>query len=262
MARYALVAALAVTTLAMATGARAQPPADEPPTQSPQVLIPSAPDFLFGPPRSTVGIRAGVVMPREQGELFTFVREQLTIDKGDFQTPSVTIEGTFRIASRIGVVWDIDLNRATVDSESRPFIGSDGLPIAQETQFIQSNWSLGLKFPLIEPGQRISRYAWIPRTIVPYVSAGGGAMYHHFHQEGEFVDFQDLRVFRATLDSKGWSPSGNVALGADIHLTRRLYLDVEGKYIVSHGTLQQDFAGFDGIDLNGFRFQSGVHMTF
>lgn len=260
MARNALVATLAATMLVMAAGASAQAPAGEPP--APQVLIPAQPDFLFGPPRSTVGIRAGVVMPREQGELFTFVRDQLTIDKGDFLTPSVTIEGTIRVTPRVAAVWDIDLNRKTVASESRPYIGSDGLPIAQETQFIQSNWSLGLKVALVEPGERISRYAWIPRTIVPYVSAGGGTMYHHFHQEGEFADYLDLSVFRAALDSKGWSPSANFAAGADIHLSRRLYLDVEGKYIVSHGNLQQDFAGFDGIDLNGFRFQSGVHMTF
>ena len=116
MARYALVVTLAATLVAMATGARAQV---APAPQEPPPLIPAKPDFLFGVPRGTVGIRAGILLPREQGELFTFVRDQLTIDKGDFRTPSVTIEGTYNLRQRVAAVWDIDLNKETLVTWSR-----------------------------------------------------------------------------------------------------------------------------------------------
>jgi len=222
----------------------------------------SAPEFLFSAPRGSLGVRASFLVAREGGDLFDFVRNELTVDKGDFNAPGATIEFSYVVTPRLSVVGDVDLTRSRVDSESRPFLGSDGLPIAQVSRLSQTNFGGGLKFALVPPGQRISRYAWIPRTIVPYVSAGAGVMYHRFSQEGEFVDYVDLSVFGANLESSGWAPSAHVAAGADIRIRGRVYLDVEGKYIVAHDSLQSDFAGFDGIDLAGFRFGTGIHVAF
>jgi len=251
-AHAVLVVALSVTS---ATSSAAQ-------TAAPSPIRNSAPEFLFSAPRGTVGVRASFLAAREGGDLFAFVRKELTIDKGDFNSPGATIEFSFVVTPRLSVVGDVDLTRSRVDSESRPFKGSDGLPIAQISRLTQSNFAGGLKFALLPLGQRISRYAWIPRTIVPYVSVGAGAMYHQFSQEGEFVDYVDLSIFRANLETSGWAPSVHVAFGADVRVWGRVYLDFEGKYIVAHDSLQPDFAGFDGIDLAGFRFGTGMHVAF
>jgi len=238
----------------------AAPAAAQSPAPSP--VRNSSPEFLFGAPHGSIGVRASFLVAREGGDLFSFVREQLTVEKGDFNGPGATIDFAFNLRPRVSVVADIDITRSSVDSESRPYLGSDGLPIAQTSRLAQTNFSGGLKFALLPPGQHISRYAWIPSTIVPYVSAGGGAMYHRFSQNGEFVDFVDLSVFQANLESSGWAPSAYVALGADIRMVKQVYLSVEGKYLVAHDSLQKDFAGFDGIDLAGFRFGTGVQVAF
>jgi len=250
----ASTAALLVTVaLPAAAQSQSQPPA---PVQN------GSPEFLFGAPRGSVGVRASFLVARESGDLFSFIREQLTVDKGDFNAAGATIEFGFYVTPRITMLTDIDITRSSVDSESRPYVGSDGLPIAQTSRLAQTNFAGGVKFALLPPGQRISRYAWIPRTIVPYVSAGAGLMYHRFSQDGEFVDFVDLSIFRASLESSGWTPSAYVAGGADIRVYNRIYVSVEGKYLVAHDSLQEDFAGFDGIDLAGFRFGTGMHVAF
>jgi hypothetical protein len=222
----------------------------------------SAPEFLFGAPHGSVGVRAAFLLAREGGDLFSFIREQLTVDKGDFNGPGVTFEFALRLTPRISAVADLDFTRSSVNSESRPYLGSDGLPIAQTSRLAQTNLAGGLKFALLSPGQHISRYAWIPTAIVPYVSAGAGTMYHRFSQQGEFVDFVDLSIFQANLESSGWAPSAYVAFGTDIRLVNQVYLSVEGKYLVAHDSLEKDFAGFDGIDLAGFRFGTGVQIAF
>ena len=258
MRRYLVIAASTAGLLLIA----AQPAAAQSQSQPPSPVQNGSPDFLFGAPRGYVGVRAAFLMAREGGDLFSFVREQLTVEKGDFNAPGVTIEFGFYATPRITVLTDIDVTRSSVDSESRPFVGSDGLPIAQTSRLAQTNFAGGVKFALLPPGQRISRYAWIPRTIVPYVSAGAGMMYHRFSQDGEFVDFVDLSIFRANLESSGWAPSAYVAGGADIRVYNRIYVGIEGKYLVAHDSLQEDFAGFEGIDLAGFRFGTGVHVAF
>jgi hypothetical protein len=251
---------VAVTHAAIVVALSATSSAAQSPQPSP--VQNSAPEFLFGAPRGSLGVRASFMVARESGDLFDFVRSELTVDKGDFNAPGATIEFSYVLTLRLSVVGDVDLTRSRVESESRPYLGNDGLPIAQVSRLSQTNFGGGLKFALVPPGQRISRYAWIPRTIVPYVSAGAGVMYHRFSQEGEFVDYVDLSVFRASLESTGWAPSAHVAVGVDIRIWDRVYLDAEGKYLVAHDSLQSDFAGFDGIDLAGFRFGTGMHVAF
>src|SRR5688500_18904344 len=43
-----------------------------------------SPDFLFAPPKGSVSFRWTVNMPRANSDWFGFVREQLTLDRGDF----------------------------------------------------------------------------------------------------------------------------------------------------------------------------------
>ena len=62
---------------------------------------------------------AAIVVAREGGDLFDFVRSELTVETGDFNAPGATIEFSYVMTPRLSVVGDVDLTRSRVDSESR-----------------------------------------------------------------------------------------------------------------------------------------------
>ena len=98
--------------------------------------------------------------------------------------------------------------------------------------------------------------------MVPYVGAGGGAVYYNFAQSGDFVDFVDLSVFPDAFVSKGWAPSAHALGGVDVQIYRALYGTVEGRYTKAAGKLGRDFIDFDPIDLSGFRLSAGINLLF
>jgi hypothetical protein len=108
----------------------------------------------------------------------------------------------------------------------------------------------------------VSRLAWIPRTVVPYVGAGGGLGKYSLRQNGDFVDSLNDHIFSDTLRSAGWSPVVHAFGGTDVQLYRHLMLSFEGRYTWQHSDLTGDFVNFDPIDLGGLRFAAGVHLAF
>jgi hypothetical protein len=219
-------------------------------------------DFLFGYPRGWVAVRGSWLMPQTGGDLFTFVRDQLTVEKRDFDAPAFISEVGFVLTSRLDSLAGIEFSRGSAASEYRRFVDNLGAPISQFSELMQTNIAGGVKFALLDRGRAISRYAFVPRTVSPYVGAGGGALYYRFEQTGDFVDFVTLRVFADRFRSAGWTPSAHVFGGAEIRVWRSLFVDVEGRYVWAHGELDPDFVGFDGIDLDGFRLSSGINVVF
>jgi hypothetical protein len=102
----------------------------------------------------------------------------------------------------------------------------------------------------------------VPRLVTPYVGAGGGVLKYDFTQDGAFVDFTDLAVFDDVFTAQGWTPSAHVFGGADVRLSRRVFLTVEGRYQWAAGDLGTTFADFDPIDLTGFRAATGINVRF
>ena len=231
---------------------------------TPAAALAQAPahDFLLGQPIGWLAVRGSWLVPEANGELFTFVNDQLTIDKGDFRTAGITAEFGMAIRPRLDLVAGIESGRQTLNSEYRHFIDNAGLPITQTTSIVQTNITGGVRFDLLSPGRAISRYAFVPATITPYVGGGGGFFYYGLTQTGDFVDYATLRVFPDQFKSNGWSPSGHVLGGADIRWWRSLFVSIEGRYVWAHGDLDTDFIGFDGINLDGFRLSTGVSVFF
>jgi hypothetical protein len=219
-------------------------------------------DFLLGQPIGWFAIRGSWLVPEANGDLFTFVNDQLTIDKGDFRTAGITGEFGMALRPRLDLVAGVESGRQTLNSEYRHFIDNAGLPITQSTSIVQTNISGSVRVDLTSPGRAISRYAFVPATITPYVGGGGGFFYYGLTQKGDFVDYATLKVFPDEFKSNGWSPSGHVLGGADIRWWRSLFVTVEGRYIWAHGDLDSDFIGFDGINLDGFRLATGISVFF
>jgi hypothetical protein len=220
------------------------------------------PDFLFGQPHGMVAVRSGWMVARAGSDVYSFVQNQLTVNKKDFNSPAFGLDFDVAIVPRMTAVAGFDLSGSSTNSEYRHFVDNQRLPIKQTTALHQQNISGSLKFALTPRGREISQHAWIPSAVTPFVGAGGGLMHYTFNQHGDFIDFADNSVNTDALRSSGWAPSAHVFGGVDIKASRRIYFSAEARYFWSHATLSSDFSGFHPIDLAGFRMTGGIRYMF
>lgn len=233
-----------------------------PPQSSGSYQAPTSPDFMLGRPRLSLGMRGEWLSPSAGSDIFDFVTEQLTLEKSSFNAPGFGMDMAFSLTDRIDVVTGFDVAESNSSSEYRDFIDNQSLPIQQTTSLQQATVFGSVKFALIPRGRSVSRFAWIPSTIVPYIGAGGGVINYDFTQNGDFVDFEDFHVFPESFQSSGWAPTVHVLGGADIQLYKRIFMSLEGRYQWADAALDTDFIDFEPIDLGGFRFGAGVRFMF
>jgi len=216
--------------------------------------------YLFRAPAAALTVRAGVAHPSAAGGLFDFVREELTLGPASLTGVNLGAEfslmATPRFALQLGAAW---LAR-TAGSEYRDFVGTDDLPIAQQTTFQRTPLWAGVQWNLLPVGERVGRLAWVPNRFVPYLSAGGGMMHFRFRQVGEFVDAESLDIFESTLTTGGWAPLGYVAAGTTLALSPGVGLTVEVRRDQARGTAAGSFRDFRRIDLSGS--SATVGLTF
>ncbi len=239
--------------------ASADPAWAQPGTTTP---APSPPDFRFEPPKMTLGIRGGYVQPREGSDVFDFVRDLLTIDKGGFGGPLFATDIGIAVHPRFEIVTGYEFSRGLARSEYLDYVDGDDLPIEQESSLRQHGLNAGVRFLLTPRARSIGRLAWVPSRFTPYVGAGGGVVWWRFMQDGDFVDFHDLGIFTETFESRGVAPTIHALGGLEVRAARWLNLAVEGRYQWSSGRLGGDFVGFDPIDLSGFRVSGGITLLF
>jgi hypothetical protein len=231
-----------------------------------------APDFLFGSPNGMVGFRGGLLFASANSDLFTFVEEQLTIERNDFNAPAIGVDVEIAATDRASAVIGFDFSKTSIDSEYRDFVDNQRLPITQTTSLREMNFSGSFKFALTPRGREVSSRAWIPSAATPYVGAGAGMMHYQFLQFGDFIDVDDpsLSIFTDTIRSKGWTPSAHVFAGVDVKIWRRLYLSGEARYLWASGSTEgrddrgneDPFRAFGAIDLAGFKTTVGIHYLF
>ena len=207
-------------------------------------------------------MRGSYLVPRAGGELFTFVRDQLTLDSADFRARGLSGDVGIVLPRGLDLVFGADVNRRSADSEYRHFIASNGQPIAQTTRLRQTGVRAGLRWSPIARGQRISRLAFIPRKVVPYVDGGFTTTFYSFSQVGQFVDADTFAVFNDHFGSDGWATGTYAGGGVDLQVYRALFLTVHARYTWLRGTLGSDYSGFDGIDLSGVRTSTGFTVIF
>jgi hypothetical protein len=221
-----------------------------------------APDFLFKPPVGSVGVRGAWVLPRAGSDLFDFLNETLTIEKGDFRGGAVEAHVGFAVTSRIDVQFGIEGGRSSVRSEYRDWVDNNFRPIEQTTGLETVHLTGEVRYALLPRGYTVSRLAWVPRGISPYVGLGAGAAFYEFRQTGDFVDYVDNSVFSDDFRSKGWTPTVHAFGGVQWHLYKRLFATVELRYVWADARLERDFVDFEPIDLAGARTSGGIEFVF
>lgn len=247
-----------------------QDPSENSSTQSASSAPP--PDFMLGRPRAMLGIRGGLFLASAKSDFFDDMVQFLTLEKSDFRTGTFSGELAVSVASQLDLVAGWDVNQLTRPSEDREMEellpNGSRVPIEQTTELSEMNFGLSAKYSLLPRGRRVSRLAWIPRTIVPYVGAGAGYGRYTLRQNGDFVDQQnpnfrgDETIFSDTFRSEGWAPLFQAFGGTDIQVYRRLVLSFEGRYTWKKADLSADYVGYEPIDLGGFRFGAGIHFAF
>ena len=219
-------------------------------------------DFFFGRPKATAGVRGNWLFARAKSDWYSFVTDQLLVDKKDFNAPGIAADVGFAVSRRADAVFGVEFNQAKKDSEYRNFVDNDRLPITQTTRLRTTTLTGSVKFALVERGLEVSRLAWVPKHIVPYVGAGGGALRYDLQQFGDFVDYQTSRIFASTLTSGGWTPVVQAFAGVDVRVLKRVYLSLDGRYQWSNASLSNSWVDFDPIDLAGFKLAAGASFVF
>ncbi|MBC7841529.1 MAG: hypothetical protein H7099_04430 [Gemmatimonadaceae bacterium] len=214
--------------------------------------------YFFARPVFSLTIRGGLDRPTASSEVWNFTTTNLTVGKGDFIGAGYSADLGFRVANRLDIVLSAGSSRRSADSEFRNFIDNNDLPIEQTTTIRRIPVTLGLRYALRAPEERISRFAWIPSRVTPWIGAGGGAMSYSFTQTGDFVDFQSLNVFSQAFNSRGTVPMAYGNAGIDVKLSMRISLTGDVRYSHARAPLGGAFVGFDKIDLSGTAATMGL----
>ena len=233
------------------------------------------PDFAFGRPRWSIAIRPLGHLARAEGDFYDFVQEQLfarrtpnddptdpAAGRFDFNAPGIALHAGYAVTSRLDARVGFDYLQSLQPSELRHFVGSDGLPIEQETRLGQTELNGSITLALLPRGRAIGSYVWIPSRVVPYVGVGAGLTIYRLMQSGEFVDVFNGTIFAAELLSSGWTGNTRLIAGADVRVTTSLAATIEVHYIRAAADLAGDFAGFEPIDLGGVRIGAGIRLAF
>jgi hypothetical protein len=222
-----------------------------------------SPDFLFAPPKGSVSFRWTVTMPRASSDWFGFVREQLTLDRGDFTAMGLAGDVSVALTPRLDLVIGGEWTGRSADSEYRDFVDNDRLPITQTTRLRQMSVTGGVRYALTERGRAVSALSWIPARLVPYASGGAGVLRYSLTQFGDFIDVVDFSVCPDQLPSDGGAPTAYVGGGLDWLVVKRLALTLDGRYQWAAPTLDDAvWTGFDPLDLGGARFSTGIRILY
>jgi hypothetical protein len=214
--------------------------------------------YFFHRPTVSLTLRGGLDRPMGSSQIWDFTTTNLTVNQGDFTAPGFQVDLGIRLSNRTELVLASGTSRRAAPSEFRKYIDNNDLPIQQTTAIRRLPVTLGVRYALSAPEERISRFAWIPSRITPWIGAGAGAMNYTFSQVGDFVDFQTLNVFKQSFGSSGWTPMAYGNLGLDVKLTTRLSLTGDLRYTAARAALNGSFVGFDKIDLSGTAATMGL----
>lgn len=216
--------------------------------------------YRFGAPDATITIRGGYAHATAGSDIFDEATTRLTLDKRDFSGLSLGADVAVHLTSRIDLQLSAAFSRSKTGSEFRKFVGSDSLPIEQTTTFERAPVTAGLKYYFTPTGRSIGRTVWIPAKFAPYVGVGAGAMRYRFRQEGEFVNFQNNGIFASTLESADWTLVGQGLIGGDYSISPSLGFNVEVRYLGAKSDLNEQFSGYERIDLSGASATVGLSI--
>lgn len=219
--------------------------------------------YLFHRPTGSFSIRGGWAQPNANSDIFSHARRNLTLDRSDFGSGTVMADIGVRVSNRFSLQFTGGYSGRTVDSEMRDWVDNNDQPIAQSTKLIRAPFMAGLRYDLTSPGRTISRLAYIPSRVTPYISAGAGAMYYKFRQQGSFKDDNSVDIFDDVLETSGTSFASYGALGADFSVTPMFAITTEARYeSAKPRTSDGAFSAFRKTNMSGMTATVGFTFRY
>jgi hypothetical protein len=218
--------------------------------------------YFFRPPQATLAFRVGGSVPIANSDIHRFFTDELTIKRTDFAALSFGADLGIRVLPQFDLVLSGSYAQSSTPSEFRKWSEQDDSPIRQVTELKTVPVTANLKYYLSPRGRAVSRFAWVPRTVVPYVGVGGGVMWYDLDQEGDFVDFQTLEIFPAHLHSDGATPMLQLMAGTDWWIASRFGLNLDARYSWADAKLGIDYEEWGKINLSGFQLMTGLTVRF
>ena len=112
-----------------------------------------SPDFLFGRPDGSIGIRGNWVFSRAGSDWYDFVTRELTVERSDFNGPEFAFDVSFTVKPRLDIVGGVDVSHASTKSEYRNFVDNNRLPIEQKTELGGTTITGSVKYALVQIGR-------------------------------------------------------------------------------------------------------------
>jgi outer membrane protein W len=223
------------------------------------VLLVSALMAAFAAParaQQSLTFTLGGFMPRAEdarpsGDVLVVNRQYLLFNISEFN--GFTVGGEWAIG--LGEYFEAGVGagyyQETVPTIYDEWVNDDGSEIMQDLKL------------RIAPVTMIARILPLGKTraFQPYVGGGLGIYNWRYSETGEFVDFSDNSIYRASYSDSGTSVGPVAVFGARGRLGKSFSLGLEVRLQWGQADLSQDFLG-DKIDLGGTNILSTFTYRF
>ncbi len=190
---------------------------------------------------------------RVPDDVLTQNRSFLLFQLKDFNGVSLGGDWLVPVGEWLEVGAGVGFHRRAVPSVYADYVDADGTEVAQE-----------LKLRVVPVTATVRFLPFGHRTgVQPYVGAGVGLYSWRYAETGEFIDFRDFSIFRASYVDSGSVPGSIVLGGIRFPVGRTLAAGVELQYQGARADLDpaQDFAGTK-VDLSGWATHFTVLIRF
>jgi len=218
--------------------------------------------FLFRKPAGSMRIWTGYDRDFANSPIFKFVTDTFTLSKSSFGAFAIGADVTAWVAPRMELMFSGSWAGSKAGSEYRNWTDNSGQPIRQTTSLERVPLTASLKVYLVDPGQAIGHFAWVPTRLAPFVGVGGGLMWYRFQQYGDFINYADSTISNDQLASDRWTGTLHAFAGLDVALGPRYILTGRAQYTWAKSELGSDFVGPNSVDLSGLAITVGAGVRF
>jgi opacity protein-like surface antigen len=227
-----------------------------------------------------LSFRLGYFVPRAESDLWKIEFENMTFQKSDFQTTTLSIFYEHFLTKELSLLVGVDTYTKTELGDYEGYVGVDvedvylAIPSQySEGFYISHNFSVSstpiqLSLKLTPLGRRSG--------FIPFVGGGIALYVWSVKLLGDMIDFTDeVPLTDGVNDFMGYGIYDTQAraesrfsfgfqafAGFMIPVASRIAIEAEFKYSQCKGDLGDAFEGFQDFDLGGYQFAVGVNYWF